>query len=319
MQIEFDKENYGARLIPFNRVKRKDKTDYVYVKSGYEKIDKLIGGFVLGQVSVWSGLNGSGKSTFLNQQVLEYIRQGYKVMLFSAELMDYSIKNSIYRLVAGQKYLTPSEDRTYYYLADNRIKQAIDDYIGDKLLIYRNQCDKKPKEIMETIRYAKEKMGVQMVILDNLMTMDLKEYRQNNKYDAQSEFIKALTNFAKEIQVHIHIVMHPTKTTGFLRKNDISGSADLSNAVDNIFIVHRNSNDFKRSYKEFNPRIKDDDELFDCDTYVEICKNREEGIQDRLLCFYFLKITKQIVEEENTEIPYINEVIKNYRGRKGKP
>ena len=35
---------------------------------------------------------------------------------------------------------------------------------------------------------------------------------------------------------------------GFLRKDDISGTADLTNAVDNVFIVHRVNNDFKGDY-----------------------------------------------------------------------
>ena len=64
-QLQID---YAERLTPFYKIKRKDKTQYTYIKSGYTKIDQLIGGFVLGQVSVWSGLNGSGKSAFLNQQ-----------------------------------------------------------------------------------------------------------------------------------------------------------------------------------------------------------------------------------------------------------
>lgn len=318
MEIETHEEDYSQRLVPFNQIKRKDKNEYTYVKSGYNNIDKLIEGFILGQVSVWSGLNGSGKSAFLNQQVLEYIKQGYKVMLFSGELMDYSIKNIMYRLIAGREYLTQNDNKTYYYLKNEGLKSLIDGYISDNLYVYNNRYGTKPQEIIETIRYAREKYGVSIIILDNLMTMNLKEFSVN-KYEAQSEFAKRIANLAKELQIHIHIVMHPTKTTGFLRKNDISGSADLSNAVDNVFIVHRNNNDFKKSYIDFmNNKVKENNEIFNYDTYIEICKNREEGIQDRLLCFYFLPETKQIVEEQGVEKPYINEIKKYYSELKAK-
>ena len=313
MKIELEND-FALRLVPFHKIKRKNKTDYTYFKSGYKCIDDLIGGFVLGQVSVWSGLNGSGKSAFLNQQILEYVRQGYKVMLFSGELMDYSIKNILYRLVAGKQYLKLSDNKTYWYLADDKIKRAIDEYIGNKVYVYNNKFGAKPKEIIETIRYAKEKLGVQIIILDNLMTMNLKDLNYN-KFEAQSELAKMIASLSKELELHIHIVMHPTKTTGFLRKNDISGSADLSNAVDNVFIVHRNNNDFRKSYMEFNKHIRENDELFNYDTYIEICKNREEGIQDKLLCFYFLKETKQIVENKDTEIPYVEDVKKDHFNR----
>lgn len=315
LKNDFKNELYANRLTPFKDIRRIDKTSYVYVRSGYNSIDNLIGGFILGQVSVWSGLNGSGKSAFLNQQILEYVKQGYKVMLFSGELMDYSIKNILYRLVAGKEFLKQSDNKTYYYLADNRIKKIIDEYIGDKLYIYNNKFGAKPKEIIDTIRYAKNKLGVQIVILDNLMTMNLKDLNYN-KYEAQSEFAKMIANLSKELTIHIHCVMHPTKTIGFLRKNDISGSADLSNAVDNVFIIHRNNNDFRKSYIEFNPKVKNDTEFFEHNTFIEICKNREEGIQDKLLGFYFLPETKQIVET-NKEINYINEV-KRYFYEKNK-
>lgn len=311
MKIEMEKD-FSTRLVPFDKIKRKDKTEYVYVKSGYSNIDDKIGGFILGQISVWSGLNGSGKSAFLNQQILMYLKQGYRVMLFSGELPDYSVKNILYRLIAGRQYLTQSKNGTYYYLGNDGIKAVIDAYINSNLYIYNNKYGAKPDEIIATIKYAKEHLGVQIVILDNLMTMSLKDLNYN-KYEAQSIFANQLANLVKELQIHIHIVMHPTKTTGFLRKNDISGSADLSNAVDNVFIIHRNNNDFRHSYMEYNRRIKEDDELFTYNTYIEICKNREEGIQDQLLCFYFLPETKQIVENKGVEIGYIDDVKKFYR------
>lgn len=151
-----------------------------------------------------------------------------------------------------------------------------------------------------------------MIILDNLMTMNLSVYNRN-KYEAQSTFVINIANLSKELGVHIHVIMHPTKATGYLRKNDISGSADLSNAVDNVFIIHRNSSDFRRSYRDYNPKIKEDDELFKYNTYIEICKNREEGILDKLLCLYFLPESKQIVEYANTERNYIGVIQRYYQ------
>ena len=49
----------------------------------------------------------------------------------------------------------------------------------------------------------------------------------------------------------MHIVAHPRKNIGFLRKEDISGTADLTNAVDNVIICHRNNRDYERAVAEF--------------------------------------------------------------------
>mgnify|MGYP003297768623 CR=1 FL=1 len=60
----------------------------------------------------------------------------------------------------------------------------------------------------------------------------------------------------------------------FLRKNDISGSADLTNIADNVFIMHRVNNDFKIRTKEmFN--WSEDHKIYQYSNILEICKNRE--------------------------------------------
>ena len=141
-----EKENkYLERLKTLSQIKRKDKSEYVYVKSNYLGIDNLIGGFILGQISVWSGLNGSGKSAFLNQQLIEYKIQGYKTMLFSGELPDYSIKNILYRLIAGKKNLKQNLQKTYWYLDNDELKNKIDNWFGNDLLVYKNEFGMKAK------------------------------------------------------------------------------------------------------------------------------------------------------------------------------
>ena len=74
----------------------------------------------------------------------------------------------------------------------------------------------------------------------------------------------------------ILIIAHPRKTTTFLRKTDISGSGDLSNAVDNVFIIHRVNNDFVKHSGEFYGTQKAA-EYFTFHNVVEVCKNRDLG------------------------------------------
>ncbi len=300
--------NYLDRLVSMKNIEKKSKKDYKYIKTGYDLFDRKIEGYILGQISVWSGLNSSGKTAFMNQQIVEYVKQGFKVMLFSGEMQAHSIQNTIYRIVAGKKNLMSSADKTYYYLDDKDIMSNIDNYFDDKLYIYKNEYGTKSNEILETIKEAVNKLGVQIVILDNLMTLDLRNY-DKDKYEAQSLFAKELANLTKQLNIHVHMIAHPRKASGYLRKSDISGSADLSNAVDNVFIVHRVNEDFKREYSMFR---KTNAECFNqYGTVVEICKNREEGIQDEIIPFYFLKETKQIVEY-NVEKDYYKDIKKEY-------
>ena len=51
-------------------------------------------------------------------------------------------------------------------------------------------------------------------------------------------------------------VAHPRKSVGFLRLDDISGSADIANAVENAFIVPQNNDFRKRSKEMFGGKMK---------------------------------------------------------------
>lgn len=295
--------DYSERFTKMSEIKRVNENEIKYVKSNVMQLDKSIIGFAEGEISVWSGLNGSGKSNFLSQQILEYASQGIKTMLFSGEMQDYVIQNTLVKMVAGKKALTPSTDGVYWYLNDDKKRQIILSWLDKFVLLYKNQYGTNAKEILNSIVYAVKKHGVKMIILDNLMTLDLKSY-DRDKYEAQSMFAKDLAKLTKQLNIHIHIVMHPRKAAGFLRKDDISGSADLSNAVDNVFIIHRVNKDFKKRGAE----ILDQNtisQLSQFDNIIEICKNRRQGSQDVFVGLHFEKETKKMYGMERPEKEYM--------------
>ena len=51
-----------------------DRSQIVSIKTGIDALDKKLIGMNKGELSIWSGGNGSGKSTFLSQIALETIR-----------------------------------------------------------------------------------------------------------------------------------------------------------------------------------------------------------------------------------------------------
>ena len=248
-----------------------------FVKSGCEELDKKIGGFILGELSVWSGGNASGKSSYLNQLAIETINQGYNVAVYSGELTDKRLLNWIALQCAGADNVKENKEKNCYYVP-NEIKKQIFNWLNNKLFIYDNSFGNKVEEIIESIEECVAKNNIKVVILDNLMSMNLAKYG-NDKYDIQSKFVQDLSALAKKYNIHIHFVCHPRKTTTFLRKVDISGSADLTNIADNVFIMHRVNNDFRIraselfGWNEGNP-------IFGFSNVIEICKNREYGVED---------------------------------------
>jgi replicative DNA helicase len=271
-----------------------------YIKSGIYNIDKFIKGFALGELSVWSGGNGSGKSTLLSQLAIESIRKGNNVLMFSGELKDNRLMKWMNLQICGKHHLHYNQQYDYYYPKN---KDEVMNVTDNKLFVYDNEIGNDITKIIFAIYDAVKNKNIKMVILDNLMSMNLSSYGQD-KYDVQTKLITDLSDMAKRLNIHIHFVCHPRKSTSFLRKYDISGTADLTNIADNVFIVHRVNNDFKKQTGDMF-KWKNDHELYEFDNIVEICKNREQGIQDMFVGQYFEIETKRFLNYKNEEKYYI--------------
>lgn len=288
-------------------IKRMDRSNAVILKTGLKKIDETIGGLDLGQVSIVSGTNGSAKSTILNQIALNIIMQGYSVGIFSGELTDWRLMNWLYLQAAGKDNVKQAKNKQgeslNFYVVTDYIKDQIDNWLDDKLYIYDNDKGVSIEQIGKSIQSLLiNKPNVKFIILDNLMSMNIQKY-SNDKYEAQKEVVLNLCQLAKRMNVHIVFVCHPTKIRDFIRKEDISGSSDLANAVDNIFIFHRNTSDFRKRSKDFFG-WDDNHPLYQTDNIIEVAKNRELGCIERLCGFYFDPISKRVLNEPNENIVY---------------
>ena len=102
--------------------------------------------------------------------------------------------------------------------------------------------------------------------------------------------------------IHIIMVAHPRKSMAFLRKNDISGTADLTNAVDNVFIMHRVCNDFFRVGAEFFGEATIS-QFRSFGNVLEVAKNRMWGIVDLMVGMHYEIESRRFknTAEENTQ------------------
>ena len=282
-----------------SEINMESNENVTYIKSGIQKLDKFIKGFALGELSVWSGGNGSGKSTLLSQLAIESFRKGYNVLMFSGELKDSRLMKWTNLQICGKHNLYHNDQYDFYYPKD---KEKTMEFSNNKLFVYDNEIGNDVSKIMFAIYDAVKNKNVKMVILDNLMSMNLGESK--DKYDAQTKLITDLSDMAKRLNIHIHFVCHPRKSTSFLRKYDISGTADLTNIADNVFIVHRVNNDFIKQTSEMFKWNKDN-EIYEFDNIVEICKNREQGVQDMFIGQYFEVETKRFLNYKNEEKYYL--------------
>jgi hypothetical protein len=93
-------------------------------------------------------------------------------------------------------------------------------------------------------------------------------------------------DYAKQKNIHVVLVAHPRKQNDFLRKESISGTADLTNIADNVFIIHRVGQDFAKRAGEFLGESKAQ-QYMNFSKELEVAKNRPMGVVDHLVGMYY--------------------------------
>jgi RecA-family ATPase len=167
--------------------------------------------------------------------------------------------------------------------------------------LYNNDYGNRFNEIAESLKGVIEEKRADLCIVDNLMALDLASY-DVDKYEAQTKFVWELKEIAESLNVHVIFVAHPRKAQGFLRLDDVSGSANISNIVDNAFIIHRNNADFQRLTKQMFA-WKSEHDAYSGTNVIEICKDRENGNQDVFIPLWYEPETKRLKND-----PYENKV-----------
>lgn len=297
-------EEKGKKWLSPKDIKRKRENDIIAIPTGYSYLDKAIRGLILGEVTILSGLNGSGKSSWLNSVMLNVMHRGFKVACFSGELTDYNVMKWLAQSAAGKNYVHKVEGSEYAYDVEDRAYDKICDWLSDKFYLFNNNYGNQFSQVLSDLEEVVSK-GVQLVVIDNLMALQISNLG-GDRNEKQKQFILEVVEFAKKKNVHIVVVCHPRKESGtqtLLRKESIAGSSDLSNAVQNVAIVHRCGEDFSKRASEFFGKDKAE-KYMEYNNVVEICKNRSYGVVDYLVGMYYEPETKRFKNSVAEHIIY---------------
>lgn len=299
-----------------SEVKKVDMMSLPKIKTGINDLDRAIGGLYFGQVILLSGKRGEGKSTFMSQIVAEAIEQDYATFVYSGELQTYHFKNWLDLQIAGGKNISVAKNEygdDQPYLRDE-VVEIINKWYHDKAFIFDNSEIKggEFEGILKVLERAICRYDVKLACIDNLMTA-LDDDTSLDIYRKQSMFVKELAVMARKYDIVIILIAHPKKTKGEFENDTVSGSSDITNAVDVVI-----------NYE----RAKEDDK---CDSKISITKNRLTGkllsgidaielaysnkskriqsyshfISEKVYsCFKNEKTTKEVVEELVDGIPF---------------
>lgn len=180
-----------------------------------------------GEVTLWQGTNGSGKSQLLGMACMGFAAQGERVCIASFEMMP---KATLYRMMkqGAQNGNPPAQF----------VDQFID-WITGRMWIYNQMGQCSPKVLAAAIRYCATKLKIRHIVIDSLMRVVAGE----DNYNAQKDFVGLLCCLAHDHNVHIHLVHHcrkPADDSVIPNKFDSKGSGAISDQVDQVLTVWRN-------------------------------------------------------------------------------
>lgn len=229
--------------------------------------------FRTGEVSVWTGYNGHGKSLMLSQVLLGLMQQGERVVVFSGEM---TAERQMKRVV---KQATGLDRPTADYI------DAVGGWVHDKLWIFNVVGSSELDRLLAVFLYAHKRYGARHFVIDSLMMTDVPEDGAG-AMTAQKEAMRKLCNFARREGCHVHLVAHPRKGADESRgpgKLDVAGSSKITDGADNVFTVwsaRRDEND-----PEVDPDMPD--------AALELQKARNGDVQHFKQHLWFCKPAQQ--------------------------
>ena len=190
-----------------------------------------------------------------------------------------------------------------FYETPLPIKQKITNWLDDWLYLYDNKVGFEIEQVGNSIvDLLKKDNKVKLIFIDNLFVLGLGKL-SDDKWEAQKQLILRMTRIAQQYNVHIGFICHPTKLKSLIRKEDVSGSSDITNCADNVFILHRNTADFKSRSKEFFGWT-DSHPIFEYDNQIEIAKDRENGAIENFIGLYYEKESKRVLNYKGENYHY---------------
>lgn len=178
------------------------------------------------ELSVWTGINGHGKSMVLSQVIAFAIHQGERACIASFEMKP---KKSLWRMmrqITGSACPSRVDVARYMRWLDKNL--WIFDFVGTS----------KVDDVLEVFKYARRRYGIRHFVIDSFLKLDVRE-----ENDSQREAVSKIADFKNEYDCHVHLVCHSRKgrdESDAPGKLDVRGAGAITDMADNVFSVWRN-------------------------------------------------------------------------------
>ena len=287
----------------FNQAKLLDPEELKPASSFQRKTEKLFfpdGGIQLGvalpwdktkdkilfrpaEVSIWTGINGHGKSLILNFLSIFAGTQGYKTCIASLEVKPEKTLGNGVRQLVGHSHPNLEE-----------VDMAFRWYDG-KFWLFDLVGSAKVEKILEVFRYAYHRYGIKQFVIDSLMRCGINE----DDFNAQKAFVDTLVDFVHEIDCHVHLVAHSRKGMNEEHqpgKLDVKGTGAITDLAHNTFSMWRN-----KKKEEALSDMAYDPAWIDKPDAILLCDKQKNGEWEGRIGLFFDRGSLQYLESQASE------------------
>lgn len=227
----------------------------------------------MGEVSMWAGINGHGKSQVIGHITAHALRD-WRACVASMEFKPVKWLRRMTRQVCGMSQPTAAFVR------------HVSHWYRDKLWVFEATGNAKASEILEVFAYAARRYGIELFIIDNLAKCGFAE----DDYNGQKRFVDQLTDFARDMDVHVALVAHMRKTQDEDKaagKMDVKGSGGMTDMSDTLVSVWRNKPKERVARKPENERTEKDAEKLAEPDCVLTCAKQRNGEDEPVIGLWF--------------------------------
>ncbi len=239
-----------------------------------------------GEITLWAGQNGSGKSMITGQMASNFAMRGERTLICSFEMAP---ERTLFRMLrqAMGKYPKPCADTAIFM---GRWLRWLKGGFGNKRqpvapLLWLSKCRAgiNPDIVCGMIAVACEEYQCKQIIIDNLT----KVVSGEDNYNGQKNFVADLTQLAQDYGAHIHLVAHVRKGSNesdAIDKFSVRGASAITDLADNVMLIQRN---FDKLRKLERGMLSPEEDKQEPDSYLRLAKQRNGDCQSALIKLWF--------------------------------
>ncbi|XP_018548962.1 twinkle protein, mitochondrial [Lates calcarifer] len=195
----------------------------------FPELNRILKGHRKGELTVFTGPTGSGKTTFISEVALDLCIQGVNTLWGSFEINNVRLAKIMLTQFAMQRLEENLEQYDFWADKFEELPLYFMTFHGQQNI----------KTVLDTMQHAVYLYDINHVIIDNLQFMMGQENLSIDKYAVQDHIIGAFRKFATNTSCHVTLIIHPRKEEDDreLQTASIFGSAKASQEADNVLIL----------------------------------------------------------------------------------